>query len=464
MAKMLRLARQRLKADWKIHLAAMLLTVLACSAFLIYQAYMEQMGQNFSRQTEEITPITALQVELIPGEYMQGAMVFDGAWRSRLTPSLEASAQRLELNSAYGQLDVLALEPTPDYQGPLPAKGQVLVNESLAQSLPRSSGAELVLSNNETEAAVTLKVQGTFKGDLAGQVLVLWQDVRPLAKTQAYNAFLYGLPQDLKLNTARNTLQHFYRSALIIDNQQPQILAKQTLKDSYRSFGNLVFFTFTLLTLGVLTALLLSFMDSKRELSVLKSLGLTPGELWGIFLINGILTAVLGLVLGIGGAYGAAALLSSKGITLAILPEHTVSLLWRVAFAYALAISAPAALAKRATVNQLLYDQPIPIFSRQVTALRQRNLAFEERIAQGWQVLQLPVIEGRLEGFIFKQVGDEIKEGEVVGFSPGWWGLAYTEYVADVDGTVSEWQDASGMMVIEPHRRKKRFNPSMIRD
>lgn len=452
MIKMLRLAKQRLQASWKIHLAALLLTCLTCSAYLIYQSYMEQVGLSYSRQTTELALLTDFQVELPENELLSAAVEPTGAWKSRPTPQLRAAARSLRLNSPYGQLSVLALQPEANYGGPLPRPGQVLVNQRLANSLGLPATGDLTLSGSETTGAITLTIADSFDSSSAtGHILVLAQDIQPLLAKTGYNVFLYDLVDELKMQPARDALIRFYPDALIMTSQQAQVVAQQAVRDTYQGFGNLVLLIFVFLTLGVLTALLLSFIDSKRELSVLKSLGLMPRELWGIFLINGVATAMLGLALGIGLAYLASEIVQARGVVLAIAPQHVLSLSWRVALAYALAIAAPAALARRATVNQLLYDQPIPLLSNRVTTLKRHHLIFEERLAQGWQVVQLPVIDGVLEGFVFKSTGDQIKEGEVVGFSPGWWGLTYTEYVATIDGEVAMWQEDSGILAIKPY-------------
>lgn len=452
MRKMLRLAKQRLQADWKIYLAALLLTSLTCSAYLIYQGYMEQVGLNYGRKTSELDLIADYQVELTANELLPSAVEPTGAWKSRPTPELKAMGRALPLNSTYGQVNVLALRPHANYSGPLPQAGQVLVNERLAQGLGLPTTGSLTLANSDLGTQITLQIGGSFDSSSAsGHVLVLYQDLQPLLPTSGYNIFLYDSVEQLKLQPALDALNRFYPNSLILTSQQAQIVAQQAVRDTYQGFGSLVLLIFVFLTLGILTALLLSFIDSKRELSVMKSIGLMPRELWGLFLITGLATAVAGYLLGIGLAYLASHVMQARGVFLAPLSRHILSLSWRVLLAYTLAIAVPAGLARRATVNQLLLDQPIPLFSNKVTILRRHRQLFEEELAQGWQVVQLPVIEGVLEGFVFKKEGDQVKVGEVLAFSPGWWGLTYTEYVAIIDGEVAIWREESGILAIKPH-------------
>lgn len=451
MSKMFRLARQRLRADWKIHLAALLLTCLTCAAYLIYQSYMEQVGLSYSRQTRETRLLTDFQVELANDELLSAAVEPMGAWRSRPTPQLQAAGRFLRLNSAYGQLLVLAIQPEAGYTGPLPQPGQALVNESLVSGLGLPTTGNLTLGGAIIDSELTLAIGGGFSSDTTtGHLLVLSQDVQPLLATRGYNVFLYNSVEQLQLRPALDALNRFYPDALVMTSQHAQTVAQQAVRDTYQGFGNLVLLIFVFLTLGVLTALLLSFIDSKRELSVLKSLGLMPKELMGLFLINGLVTAIAGFLLGIGLAFLAGNIMQTRGVMISIAPQHIISLAWRVTIAYALAIAVPAGLALKATVNQLLYDQPIPLLSYRVTTLKRHRLLFEEELAHGWQIVQLPVIDGVLEGFIFKSKGDQVKVGEVIGFSPGWWGLTYTEYVATIDGEVERWQEDSGILTIKP--------------
>lgn len=451
MSKMLRLARQRIRTDWRIYLAALLLTSLTCSAYLIYQSYMGQVGLSFGRKTAELDLLADFQVELAASDLLPEAVQPTGAWKNRPVPELKATGRSLQLASPYGQLSVLALQPGTSYNGPLPLAGQVLVNEKLASGLGLPTSDNLTLANPETSAEITLQIAGSFSaGSTSGHVLLLYQDLEPLLTNSGYNVFLYDGADQLKPQSALDALNRFYPDSLILTSQQAQLVAQQAVRDTYQGFGNLVLLVFVFLTLGVLTALMLSFIDSKRELSVLKSIGLMPRELWCLFLFSGLATAVGGFLLGVGLTYGASRVMETRGVAISLLPHHILSLGWRVLLAYVLAIAAPAGLARRATVNQLLYDQPIPLFSNKVTILRRHRQLFEDELAQGWQVVQLPVIEGVLEGFVFKKEGDQVKVGEVLAFSPGWWGLSYTEYVATIDGEVAIWREESGILAIKP--------------
>lgn len=452
MKKMLRLTKQRLKADWKIYLAALLLTCLTCSAYLIYQSYMEQIGLNYSRRTAPLQLLADLQVELPSGEYLFDVVEPTGSWKNRPVPQATAKGRLLELSSPYGQVTVLALDAGPDYKGPLPKTGEALVNQALNTPLGIPGSGSLRLSGQPLAREINLKLGGSYRaGATSGHLLVLLKDIEPSLGTKGNNIFLYELEEQMQVKTATDVLNRFYPDAQIITAAQPLSFAQGVVTDTYQGFGGLIVLIFTFLTFGVLTAFLLSFIDSKREISVLKSIGLMPKELWILFLLCGLVSAILGLLAGMGLAWTIVKILQGRGIALTIWPRQIYALAWRVTLAYVLAIVFPAGLARRATVNQLLLDQPIPLISQQIKNLKRHHIIFEERLAAGWQIMQLPVIEGVLEGFIFKSAGDQVKVGEVIGFSPGWWGLTYTEYIATIDGEVAFWQEESGIIAIRPH-------------
>ncbi len=451
MRKLLRLVRQSWRAAWKIYAAAVLLTALTVAAYLIYQSNMDQLGARFSQQVKDADLLADLYVELPLGQLLAEPVQPTGSWKARPTPQLAAAGRSLPVNTPYGQLTLLAIQPDAAYAGPLPEPGTVLINQVFATNLGLPSSGKLLLSSAELESEVTLVIDGSFQASAHSGHLLALADGLPLSlATSAYNIFLYELADDLTLKAARTTLAHFYPAAFVFDGQFAQLLAQQTLEDSYQGFAGLELLFFTFLTLGLLTAFLLAFLDSKRELSVLKSLGLAPRELGTLFVLNSLVSAGSGLLLGTGLAFLSSSIMQMRGVLLSIKPQYLLPASGRVGLAYCLAVAIPANLAWRATVNQLLYDQTIPLISRRVTALRKRYVTLEDKLAQGWQLLQLPVIDGVLEGFIFKKVGDQVKKGEVLAFAPSWWGLAYTEYVATIDGEVGMWQESSGFLGIKP--------------
>lgn len=446
----LRLALRRLRHGWKIHLAAMLLTALTGCAFLLYQSYMLQMGTHLGEQTEELTMLADIYVDLPPGTVSTAPAIITGSWRNRPQPLALAQGLSFTAGSSYGRLAAIAISPLDGYEGPLPPAGEALAPDYLVHSLglPLGEEIEILLPQGQT---VSVALTGTYASSPATAALLLSHSwLQQISSLSGFNRFYYELPRDLTLPAAQSFLARFYPGSTIKDRFQPAALARQAIADTYSSGSGLVTLLFVFLALGVLTALLLSFLDSKRELSVLKSLGLTPKELSGLFFGSGLVTAILGILAALGLTIGSVFLLNARGVRLPLAEQELSTMLIWTGLAYLLAIAVPAGLARKATVNQLLYDQAIPLISTQVRGLRGKHPIYEDRIAKGWQIVRLPVTDGILEGFLFKATGDQVKVGEVLAYVPGWWGLTYTEFVATIDGTVGLWFPEAGFLGIRP--------------
>lgn len=448
----LRLALRRLRHGWKIHLAAMLLTALTGCAFLLYQSYMLQMGAHLGEQTEELTMLADIYVDLPAGTVNTAPAIVTGSWRNRPQPVVRAQGFAFTAGSSYGRLPTIAISPLEGYQGPLPPAGQALVAETLADSLGLPLGEEIDILLPQGKTLTVTLADAYESSPAAAALLISEQWYAQVSGMSGFNRFYYDMPRDLSLAAAQSFLYRFYPGSTIKDRYQPAALARQAIADTYSGGSGLVTLLFVFLALGVLTALLLSFLDSKRELSVLKSLGLTPRELSGLFFGSGLVTAALGIAAAFGLTFGSVALLNARGVRLPLARQELTTMLIWIGVAYLLAIAVPAGLARKATVNQLLYDQAIPLISTQVRGLRGKHPIYEERIAKGWQVVRLPVTDGVFEGFVFKQVGDRVKTGEVLAYVPGWWGLTYTEFVAAIDGTVGLWFPEAGFLGVKPER------------
>lgn len=445
-----RLALRRLRYGWKIHLAALLLTAITGSAFLLYQSYMQQIGTRLGQQTSELTMVSDIYVDLPVGQQMAAPAVITGSWRTRPTPTVVAEGNTFTAGSSFGRLPVVAIKPLEGYNGPLPSAGQALVPESMAESfgLPLGGQISLLLPGGKT---VQVMLSGTYASSPATATLLVASDWYSEATGHtAFNRFFYKMNPSITLPAALSFLSRFYPEASLLDRYRPADLARQAVSDTYSSGSGLVTLVFLFLGLGVLTALLLSFLDSKRELSVLKSLGLTPRELWGLFIGSGVITALLGTGAAVGLALGTVSLLRARGVQLPLTSHDLPTMLTWITVAYVVAVGVPAGLARRATVNQLLYDQPIPMLSTQVTSLKASHPIYVDRIADGWQIVRLPVVDGVLDGFVFKHVGDIVKKGEVLAYVPGWWGMTYTEYVAKIDGTIGLWMEEAGFLGVKP--------------
>lgn len=239
------------------------------------------------------------------------------------------------------------------------------------------------------------------------------------------------LPAGAKLVTARTTAER----------------AREIVAVAFSSGGEGVGLLFLFLVLGVGTFNLLSFMDSRRELALLKSMGLQPREMSGLFVIENLLTGLLGIGAGV--------------ITVSVLDGWTmlpIELTWPLVgrmvllcvVAFAAATAAPFILARKGSVNQLLLGRPIPLVRRTVTDVARRYPALEPLLAAGFQLVKLPSEDGGFPGICFRRMGQMVKQGETVAWQGSVWGMKELEYIAPCDGEVVQADLTQGLLVIKP--------------
>ncbi|GEM_PF-3672923 len=112
--------------------------------------------------------------------------------------------------------------------------------------------------------------------------------------------------------------------------------------------------------LGILNVLMLSFLQRKPALGILKALGVDNREIQVLLLGEGMLTALLGLILGfciaiVIGWYGLAAMGMTASISVSALVGAVI---WALLIFY-VASWLPTALCQRASVNTLLYNRRV---------------------------------------------------------------------------------------------------------
>jgi putative ABC transport system permease protein len=138
----------------------------------------------------------------------------------------------------------------------------------------------------------------------------------------------------------------------------------------FLSPGNLVLaLTFVLAGLGVFNVMLLSLLQRKVQLGVLKALGAENDEVFLLLLLEGSFMAVGGTLLGLGGGLALVRLLDRASLV----PLHlTVGiLLWALALAatsFLLAAWLPATLCRRASPIQLMAGRRLYVNPRSTCA------------------------------------------------------------------------------------------------
>lgn len=144
-------------------------------------------------------------------------------------------------------------------------------------------------------------------------------------------------------------------------------MASGILSQTYMPGFSVMTMVFVFAAIGLFTVSALAFLDRKRELAILKTVGLESQGVTDLFLIEQGVVAAIGLTAGM--ILGAAMVPRLTAI-LPVAPSISGPSLFKAVLA-GLAVQAagvvlPAMTARVATVNQLLYDMPIPLYTRRV--------------------------------------------------------------------------------------------------
>lgn len=219
------------------------------------------------------------------------------------------------VNSPYGPIHVAATD-NPDLANEriflppqVPAEviseqidnGAVLVSEPLANqlNLPGKDGEIRLIAGNRE---ITLPVAGIYYdyASSQGTVLMTLETYRNFWQDSAINAVALRLPQGASPDTVSKKMEEEFAPF-----QRLLVRPNQTLRDDVlivfdRTFaitGALQFLAVVVAFIGILSALLSWHLDKQREIGILRSIGLTTRQMWGLIMLeSGLLGSVAGIL------------------------------------------------------------------------------------------------------------------------------------------------------------------------
>lgn len=440
MGNLLRISGRRFRVAIRSHLAAVIIATAVLVAWLLFWGYTEAMGQSISSRVE--SPSFPADVILSS----QNGINLSTAYAAKV-----CSYKQQTVGTPYGQLSLGAMTSV-GYNGPLPAPkdGEVWIPLDLQQRWQIPLGADFTLRIRQGYGYSTIHAQvaGTYAAfaydpaifvnnrwlinqgvTIAGPELSLFNP-NP-SNIQQFSKWLSGVGPSVKVLNAASIIS----------------AARQIANGTFSSGGQAVGLLFLFMALGVGTFSLLSYMDSRRELAILKSMGLRPHEVGLLFIMEGALTATLGYLLALCISW-LVARYSSLPVTVTTPIMLRVLLYALVAFVMATAI--PYTLARSASVNELMLNRPVPLFRSKVTQLTRHYPMLETRLAAGLQCVKLPVPDGEFPGICFRQTGQRVKRGETIAWESYAWGMGERNYFAPCSGEVVECDLSQGLLVIRP--------------
>ncbi len=199
------------------------------------------------------------------------------------------------------------------------------------------------------------------------------------------------------------------------------------------------------LSIGVGIFGLLVFLDSRAEIAILKTLGLKPREVSRLLLLEFGFSTLIGLGLG----WGAISIMKDYIVfPFKYDPALLLHGIQLVAISFAIALYAPARLARVAAVNELLLKRPILLFTQVISNVEGHRPALDDLVNRGWSCIKLETDEKGFLGTVVPQIGAFVRQGELLAWQPTWFGMGEKRYVAPHDGIVQVVDPKRGVVAL----------------
>lgn len=205
------------------------------------------------------------------------------------------------------------------------------------------------------------------------------------------------------------------------------------------------------MSFGVLTLSLITFLERRKELAILKSIGARNSMIVILLVMEYAIAAFVGLA----SSYIALRILIPQFSWYQNLPTGTLTKLsiqnmLVTVFTLTLSLLYPILLAQLATVNQLIYKRKIPLITERwdhIAKPTYEHLLIEK--TKNVSVLQLENEDGKLFGSFLRKPGEHAKKGEVLFIQEKLSGFVYREWISPCDGVI-EYDPYSGILTIVP--------------
>src|SRR5665647_295314 len=452
---------------WRWRLATIFLLVAGSfSLYVLYSGMLSVSAQVGMYRTETLTLPYDLMVLLPEGEQVKAItdLPMPKFKREILAYSEEAAA--VSVYSNWGKLEILGLVENSEFffnqnaelQGHwLQDNGEVVLPVVLAE--------EQQIHLNDTMSVYTVDVDGrqrrlelTVVGIFTpnyqeAQPLVMQKDALRLMANAKTNRFIINYNRgDADLKILVEWMKSAYPATPFLYSAVPSALADTLLQQIFAPGQWMLVLIFLFLGIGVLTVALMTFLERRRELAVLKTIGVSNSQIVVSLAMEQGSAGIAGILAGLLIVFRLSAYISwFSQVDMGTLRSY----IWQSAlftfFVLAAGIAFPTVLAKVATVNQLLFARNIPIVTTRINHLAKPTGYYMMREAnENLHFLKLNVVDGHLEGIRLKNVGDMVKKGEVIATEEMYFGMRYHEWLSPCDGVIAEYNVNSGLFGIEP--------------
>lgn len=211
-------------------------------------------------------------------------------------------------------------------QGEFIRKGEhgIYLSQSMSERLGVGPGDELFFKAGYKNEVSRLKVTGIYStglDELDNKTAFCPLDILPESKVMAWSAGIF-LDDDADSESVINEYNKKHPSLKFMSWKElmPDLL--QLIDLNYMSMNIVMFIVFGVVSIGIACAFAIFILKNMREYGIMKSMGVTPGEvgyliMFEIFLIN-IAASLAGVIIGL----AAVAIASRSGIDLTSFTSH----------------------------------------------------------------------------------------------------------------------------------------------
>lgn len=331
----------------------------------------------------------------------------------------------------------------------LPSNYAELYGYKLGDSIPLS-----FLVSGRSDITANFVVDGFLNGDFdLSKPLVLKKDLYGITGNQRENAQLLAC-SEIRIHTTglvRN-MSRPYPGAEFIYPTMPADKAAQAIADIQAPAAWVIRLIYAFLGLGIMTIALITFLERRKELAILKSIGLRFKQIvmlycaeYGFVCISGLLIGNIMLRLIIPLFKWSSELTMVQLYSLSLKNALITLVIFFVTLLY------PILLSRAASVNQLVFARQIPLFTAKIGHLLRpkAELLYRER-EENVRILQADSVDQKLVGAFLRHPKEHVKQGEVVVIQESWFGFRYREWNAPCDGVFVEYDEYTGIMVFKP--------------
>lgn len=432
------LIRRRLWRFRFIHLVITGLVATVMVSVLLFQGYLMALTGEFTGQLTYPTLPNACLVR-IPANG-----ILPSLWR--IAPQLQLSTWSVSI--AAGQVEMAGVSNTSLSDWPLPAPGEVWLPASQRGRLYTEQVGDILTVSQlggRDWASAEARVAGYYDdGGYLSPILASMQWIGGWSR-QSPNSTIVGYPEQAAQDLRRWASS--YPEAELLTPQGIAQGASDLVSSLYSGGYAAVLMGAIFLALGFGVMALLVFLDSRTELAILKALGTRPREagffFWGEFSAAVLLGVPLGWWL-------TQWLQSRLDIPIALSGSVFRTALTVVLISYGLAMLAPARLAQRAQVNDLLFHRPVLLLSQSVSSLSRHEPSLHDLLSRGWSCIRLETDGEAFPGIVLRPVDATVKQGETLAWQSTCFGLGEKKYVAPHDGILRVADESRGVLAIEP--------------